>query len=724
MPEMSLPIYLQIPSGILILFLGFYSWFRTRKKENFIFFMLAITQAVWALSAPLLFNACGNDKMVIFIDRVIVYPFSIFMPILIYHFTVEFCNAKRRWNRYLLRFGYIFSFFLLSISQSDYFINDVYYYKWGCHTKAQIGHHLYLALITVYVIFSIYILFRFLLNKKEDTLKRTQSIYILIGFFVFSLASFGLLWPYGFGVYPAFYLALPIFILIITYAITRYRLMDIRVIFRQSTVYLLSVSILLSLIFLVILSAAYVNNIEIHWSIVIYAFFAAAFLLAIFDRMKEFIRRLVNKYFFSDIINYEQAISELAKDLPKEIELEKIVNSIKKELSEILRLNDVRIVIFDKEKNRRKILVETGFADISIDYFINYLQKKRGLIVIDELNFIKNNIEDKEEKHYAIQLLGDLNNLGASICLPLFSSNNLIGVIFIGQKKSGIAYSKNDIDALLVMTGQASSAVANAILYKEVQDFNENLKQKVDEQTKDIKEKTEHLQKLLVMRSEFLNIASHQLRTPVSVIKGVLSMIMEGSVPEEKRGEFLNAAFQKSIKLNDIINDILGASELESEKFTLDLEAVALPPILQEIYKEKNAELDNDNVKIILDLPKKPLPLVLTNERYIKQVFDNLLNNAIQYTPQGSIAIKAEKKEKEVVVKITDTGIGISRDDLPKLFHKFSRAKNAVATYTDGSGLGLFIIKKIIDNHKGAEIYIESTEINKGTTFVLKLPIA
>lgn len=237
----------------------------------------------------------------------------------------------------------------------------------------------------------------------------------------------------------------------------------------------------------------------------------------------------------------------------------------------------------------------------------------------------------------------------------------------------------------------------------------------------------EHIEKLLKMRSEFLDIASHQLKTPVSVIMGTASMFKEGSIqklPKEQQDKFIDNIYRKSVKLSGIIRDILSASEFDTEKFSLPegrLEPVDLEKFLKKIKedfsddaKEKGLELDF--------IKKKPvISPIISDEFYLTQAIVNIVDNAIKYTKIGKVDILLDEDEKNVFVKINDTGVGIPEEDKPKIFGKFERASNAVDMYTDGSGLGLFISKEIIDAHKGATISFNSKE-NEGTEFVIAFP--
>jgi len=447
-------------------------------------------------------------------------------------------------------------------------------------------------------------------------------------------------------------------------------------------------------------------------------------MLAMFDIARDYIARLVNKYFFSEAVNYQEITNDLAKQLAREIDLKKSLRIIKEALVEKMKLGGVKIILFDKKFSVTKSLEETGFSNSTSEFLLKHYFNEKGIVVEQELSFILDITKNKERKSQLEMLRDDMKKIKVFVCLPLVVGEEYVGLIFLGSKPSESAYTKEDLQALSIFGSQASIAITNAMLYQEVREYSLNLKKKVSEQTKDIREKNEHLKKLLEMRSEFLNITSHQLRTPVSVIKGTLSMLKEGRLPRKDQAHLLETAYDKSKKLTDIVNDILLASEMKSDKFKVEMERVQLADVVQEVYADKVEDAKLKSIELKLDLPNTAISDVLSNTKYLKQVVYNLINNALQYTLNGSVTIQVKENAKLVLLRVIDTGIGIPKESLPKLFQRFSRAPNAIATFTDGSGLGLFIIKEIIDSHKGAKVYVESTELGKGTTFTVELPKA
>ncbi|MFA5048882.1 MAG: HAMP domain-containing sensor histidine kinase [Patescibacteria group bacterium] len=256
----------------------------------------------------------------------------------------------------------------------------------------------------------------------------------------------------------------------------------------------------------------------------------------------------------------------------------------------------------------------------------------------------------------------------------------------------------------------------------------EKLNVKLNKAAVELKARAKHLEKLLQMRSEFLDIASHQLKTPVSVIRGTLSMFQDGSMDKVSKAEqkkFLNNVFQKANKLNVIINDILRASEVDTDEFVIDKNSakpIQIEDVATCVYNDLIDSAQERKLKLEIIKPAKKLPPILSNADFLEQALSNLVNNAIKYTAQGQVKIILSQDQDNIIIKVEDSGVGIPLADQKKMFDKFARASNAVNMYTDGSGLGLFIAKKIIEAHKGGQISFVSQE-GRGTTFTVTMPI-
>jgi len=232
------------------------------------------------------------------------------------------------------------------------------------------------------------------------------------------------------------------------------------------------------------------------------------------------------------------------------------------------------------------------------------------------------------------------------------------------------------------------------------------------------------IQELDAIKSEFVSVAAHQLRTPLTGIKWSYLALLEketGSLnPEQKK--IIEEGLEAIDYAIDTTNDLLNTARLEEGKTTISPEEQPIGPVIQEILKQHEPVIKEKKIKMNIDFPfSSPLSLKFDKEK-ISIVFDNIFANAVKYTPEGgSIELKAFREKDAVVFKIKDSGIGIPKAEQEKVFSKFFRAKNAVSFQTSGSGLGLYVAKNIVEKH-GGEISLESEE-GAGTTVAFSLPV-
>lgn len=229
------------------------------------------------------------------------------------------------------------------------------------------------------------------------------------------------------------------------------------------------------------------------------------------------------------------------------------------------------------------------------------------------------------------------------------------------------------------------------------------------------------LKKLEQMRKDFVANVSHELKTPMTSIKGFSETLLDGAMEDkETREYFLNIILKETDRLQSLINDLLDLSNIEQESFQLNISDVDLKNILEEVTvmikgKAEQKEIDIET-KIEIEHP------VIQADLYrIKQIFINLINNALTYTMNhGKVKIECVDLGDRYKVNISDTGVGISKEQIPRIFERFYRVDKARSRHSGGTGLGLAIVKHIVEAHHG-KIDVES-EIDKGTIFSVILP--
>lgn len=248
----------------------------------------------------------------------------------------------------------------------------------------------------------------------------------------------------------------------------------------------------------------------------------------------------------------------------------------------------------------------------------------------------------------------------------------------------------------------------------------EKLKKK-GKQFKKEKERVEE-EKIERLKTEFVSITAHQLRTPLSAIKWVLKMLLNeelGKITKEQR-EFLEKIYRSNERMISLINSLLNVTKIKEGKFLYKPVLSQIDELTESIIEVFKDEIKRKQIEFEFKKSKK-LPKILIDVEKIKLAIQNLIDNAIRYTLSGGKVIVSLKRIKGgVKFSVKDTGVGIPKDQQKRVFSKFFRGKNVMRLETEGSGLGLFITKNIVEAH-GGKIWFKSEE-REGTTFYFTLP--
>lgn len=226
------------------------------------------------------------------------------------------------------------------------------------------------------------------------------------------------------------------------------------------------------------------------------------------------------------------------------------------------------------------------------------------------------------------------------------------------------------------------------------------------------------------MKTEFVSLAAHQLRTPLSAIKWTLRILLDGDLgritPEQR--DFVEKTYKSNERMIDLINDLLNVTRIEEGRYLFRSTMADIETIVQFVVDSYKEEIDKRQITFEFRKPEEKLPAVFVDIEKIRLAVQNLFDNAVRYSrPGGRVTISLKSGKKEIEVSIQDTGVGIPPDQKDRVFTKFFRAANVIKMDTEGTGLGLFIAKNIIEAHKG-RIWFESEE-GQGSTFHFALPI-
>lgn len=226
------------------------------------------------------------------------------------------------------------------------------------------------------------------------------------------------------------------------------------------------------------------------------------------------------------------------------------------------------------------------------------------------------------------------------------------------------------------------------------------------------------------MKTEFIGIVSHQLRSPLTNIKFSLEVLMSGELKNkmEDELEYMKILKENTQRMNDLINDLILVSRIETGEFPLNNQPVSLVEVTQNLVNKFTPFAEASNVELTFKA-QEGTPSVLADALWLEQVVKNLLDNAVRYVRgRGRVSLEISRSPgKDILFKIQDTGVGIPETEQKYVFKKFFRSRNAMRRQTEGSGLGLHIVRKLLDFF-GGRIWFESKE-GMGTTFYFTLPV-
>jgi len=226
------------------------------------------------------------------------------------------------------------------------------------------------------------------------------------------------------------------------------------------------------------------------------------------------------------------------------------------------------------------------------------------------------------------------------------------------------------------------------------------------------------------MKSSFITVAAHQLRTPLGTIRWNIELLMEeaGSSFSEAISSVVQNIYETNKRMVEMVDDLLNASRLEDGKIENRPEHMLIAPMIQSVIQDFTPEIQRLGLTFSFDVKKYMSIEAIVDPKRFRDVIQNLIGNAIRYNSmQGSVSIDVAKSEKDIVITVSDTGIGIPENEREKLFSRFFRASNALLHSTDGCGLGLFIVKSYVEGW-GGQVWFESVE-QKGTTFHFSIPM-
>ena len=378
-----------------------------------------------------------------------------------------------------------------------------------------------------------------------------------------------------------------------------------------------------------------------------------------------------------------------------------------------------RKVINDLGFKRGLIL---GFNDLGIKVNVDFGPK--------EIVAVKNTLQHKKEALKTAALLDQ----DSEICKQLVQEINLKDTLITAVKAREQVYAifilsdllvsekikKSEGEACLILCMYLGRCLDNIELFESLYHSKDDLERKIKERTNELVKSLRAIQVANKAKSDFISSVSHELRTPLTSVKGFSSLLVDekfGKLPPEAK-ERLTKIDDNVDKLMDIVNTLLDISRIESGKMEAKIAPYDIAQLAKDVTDFLSPQSQAKKISLALDFPEKVNAFL--DKNLIERVLINLINNSIKFTPEGgAITVGCKKDEHAVTVSVADTGYGMEREDLEKVFQEFFRVNNPANQKIKGSGLGLSLVKRIIDTHK-EKIWVES-EVGKGTTFYFTL---
>ena len=556
--------------------------------------------------------------------------------------------------------------------------------------------------LTSYIIIGLLFLIR--TYRHSIGIERLQVKYCLIGLFFTSFFALicNLFLPMA-GISELNWLGPPFTMIMLgftAYSIVRHRLMDINIVMKKGTTYVL----LVLLLFIPLLLMSILSQI-LFFGKINYLFSLTVFLLIflgaiLFERIKHGTEKAVEQILFRNRYNYRETLGEFSRAMVTILDLQSLSKKIIETITQTMRVEKASLFLWNEEKGgyslfeskNIKMAASTPLLSKN-DPLPHYLQKMGEIIIREELAKGANISELND-------LIKKMSLLEAEVSIPFISKGQLIGMINLSHKFTKDVYSHEDIELLSTLANQTAIAIENARLYKDLK------------RSKSYIRRADRLASLGTLTAGL----AHEIRNPLVAIKTLTQLLSERLDDEEFRTQFLKIASGEVDRISSLVTELLNFARPSDPKLELE----DINTILDGMILLVSTETKKKRIEVIKNYSSDFPPVQIDREQ-IKQVFLNILINAIEATPEnGKIFIKTltftkPGGEPYAQIEFTDTGSGISEEYLEDIFNPFFTTK------TTGSGLGLSISNQIIQDHKGY-INVES-QLHKGTSFFINLPV-
>ncbi len=705
---------LYIITTIGIFFVAALVFLRHATRLNRSFALFTTFLGLWVLLQFLAQLAYQSAPTLAYTAINIAIALPAFFAVEFYHFVLRYCAKLPTDHEAPLR-NYVIPFVVaVAAFVPGLMYNHVVLSEAGIVVTGTPAYYALVLFVAAYVVWGVKHLIQYM-NRSGNRDVHYRTRFLLFGVVIAAIIIFGAIFFLPDVVVSQ--LSIPVgglaLVSLFGYAIVKHRLFDIRLIAVRLLAYLLSL-LITSLLYTILAFGIFAQLLKINGLSQGQAasFVVIAMVLAIsFAPLKRFFDRVTRAIFYQDAYDPQQILDDIGTTLVSKVEVKRLVRESLTTLRTALKSEFIVIVLIDTKSGGVARTIGVGKPPQLTEAYSVIVRQAAPLIVTDEL-------ENQNGATYRT-----LQRANISVVANLETSKDLIGYVIYGVKASGRLYSNEDIKLVRIASDELAVAIQNALRFEEIARFNETLQGEVREATAELRESNKKLKSLDEAKDEFISMASHQLRTPLTSVKGYLSMVLEGDAGKlnPTQHQLLEQAFASSQRMVYLISDFLNVSRLQTGKFTIERTPVILSNVVQQEASQLKSTADSRNLTIECNVPAN-FPVLQLDESKLRQAIMNFMDNAIFYSrPGGVIKVDLIKNATDLVLTVQDSGIGVPMSERHHLFTKFYRATNARTARPDGTGIGLFMAKKVVVAHGGSIIF--SSVEGKGSTFGFRLPL-
>jgi len=559
------------------------------------------------------------------------------------------------------------------------------------------------ALVLLAYIFS-GLIFQVIQYRKISGVGKIQIRYVLLGFFALSLVVvFSLFFQNSVSreLFVMGNFSPIILVLFIFYAMVRYHLMDVWVVLRLGTVFTLSLTAIIFFFTSVNYLLVSFLQVEKPWDIVIPSFFVTIG----FMPLKRFVEFITDEMFFRRHYKFNDVVQDVQASIHAAgLDLDKSLGVVNKLISAALRVDrGVVMILIPRDHFISRQIIGDDIGNLELKHsnpIISYLASFPGE-TLDREEIERNSDFNGLSDASRAEIVSELKKIGISLVVPIEFKDKLIGVYLLGAKMSEDPFNKEDLKLLQQVAWEMSFAIDNARSYEELKHLDE-------------------------AKSNFIQVVSHQMRTPVTISRCNLELALDKDLSLEEKDGVLKAAYEGVFSLGHQLDQLLTVLEIEEREMVIKKEPVDINSLINGFVEDNRLSIKNKKLKLELNLLDSAASTIDCDSGKIRRVIDIVLLNAVNYTPPGGKVVVSATHDgfngkSSLVISVADNGVGINDADKANLFKKFFRSPEAISMFPNGFGLGLFLARKIVRAH-GGDIWFESRE-GQGMTFSFSIPV-